>query len=153
MPAWANGAKGMGMFIAILLALAAIIRFSTLTIAAIFIGFFLVIPLGSAIAFDSYRLFISPASSMVVFVSTFALLALVRFRSGEMLERRRDHELTVARDCAMIGLESLAEKRERMLDVLVSYTALLSPLMKRICHCPSIFHGLNQNLRSCNETS
>lgn len=45
------------------------------------------------------------------------------------------------------------EKRERMLDVLMSYTALLSTLMRRICHCPSIFHGLNQNLRSCNETS
>ncbi|MGB3223737.1 MAG: CHASE2 domain-containing protein [Desulforhopalus sp.] len=112
MPDWAEGAKGMGIFIAILLALAGIIRFSTLAIGGVFFGFLLVIPLGSAIAFESYRLFISPASSMVVFVTAFALLALVRFRSEEILEIQRERELTVARDCAMWGLASLAETRD-----------------------------------------
>ncbi len=112
MPAWADGAKGVGIFIAILAALAALFRFSTLTIGGIFFGFFLVIPLGSAIAFDSYRVFISPASSMVVFVTTFAILALIRFRSEEILDLQRERELSVARDCAMVGLASLAETRD-----------------------------------------
>lgn len=111
-PAWANGIKAMLIFIAIVLALAAIVRFSTLVIGGIFFGFLLVIPLGSAIAFDSYQVFVSPASSIVVFVTTFALLALVRFRSEEMLELQRERELTVARDCAMVGLASLAETRD-----------------------------------------
>ena len=112
MPPWANGAKGVVIFIVILLALAAIVRFSTLVIGGIFFGFLLFIPLGSMIAFNSYRVFLSPASSMVVFVTTFALLALVRFRSEEMLDRQRERELTVARDCAMVGLASLAETRD-----------------------------------------
>ncbi len=112
MPPLANVAKGVVIFIAILLALVAIVRFSTLAIGGIFFGFLLFILLGSVIAFDSYRVFISPASSMVVFVTTFALLALVRFRSEEMLDRQRERELTVARDCAMVGLASLAETRD-----------------------------------------
>lgn len=111
-PAWANGAKGMGIFLAILLALATIVRCSTLAIGGIFFGIFLAIPLGSVIAFDSHKLFISPACSMIVFVTTFALLALVRFRSEEMLDMQRERELTVARDCAMVGLASLAETRD-----------------------------------------
>lgn len=112
MPAWANGAKGMGIFITILLALTALIRFSTLSIVGVFFGFLLVIPLGSLIAFDTFRIFISPASSMVMFITAFALLALVRFRSDEILDMQHQRELTAARDCAMVGLASLVETRD-----------------------------------------
>ncbi len=133
-PDWINGVRGVGIISAILMALTALVRFPAVAIGGIFFGFLLIIPLGAAIAFDYYRVFISPASSMLVFVATFALLSLVRFRSEEKREMQRGRELTAARDCAMVGLASLAETRDsetgfhilrtqRYLQILAQYLA------------------------------
>ncbi|MCP3866517.1 MAG: hypothetical protein GY703_00155, partial [Gammaproteobacteria bacterium] len=62
--------------------------------------------------FTSYHIFISPSSAMVVYVTSFALLALVRFRSEEIRAMRRERELAAARDCAIVGWASLAETRD-----------------------------------------
>lgn len=112
-PTWTTGAKGVGAFLAVMLALIMVMRFSTAVVAGgLFIGFLLIIPSGTMALFSIYSVFVSPASTMVVFIISFSLLALVRFRSEEIIDLRRERELAAARDCAMVGLASLAETRD-----------------------------------------
>lgn len=112
-PAWTTGAKGVGVFIAVMLALIMVMRFSTAVVAGgLFIGLLLIIPFGTMAIFRIYSVLLSPASTMVVFIISFSLLALVRFRSEEIIDLRRQRELTAAKDCAMVGLASLAETRD-----------------------------------------
>ena len=49
---------------------------------------------------------------MVVFIISFALLALARFRSEELRVLYRERQLAAARDCAIVGWASLAETRD-----------------------------------------
>ncbi len=112
-PAWTTGAKGVGVFIAVMLALIMVMRFSTAVVAGgLFIGLLFIIPFGTMAIFRIYSVLLSPASTMVVFIISFSLLALVRFRSQEIIDLRRQRELTAAKDCAMVGLASLAETRD-----------------------------------------
>lgn len=112
MPAWSRGARGVGAFLLVLLATAAVVSLSTLGIGAVLIGFFCIIPLGAMVLFNQYQLFIPPGSTMTVHVLSFAVLTLARFRSEEIFAARRERLLTAARDCAMVGLVSLAETRD-----------------------------------------
>ncbi len=112
-PTWATGAKGVGAFLAVMLALIMVMRFSTAVVAGgLFIGLLLIIPSGTMALFRIYSVLLSPASTMIVFIISFSLLALVRFRSEEIIDLRRERELTAAKDCAMVGLASLAETRD-----------------------------------------
>jgi len=134
-PTWTNGARGVGAFLAVMLALIMVMRFSTAAVAGgLFIGLLLIIPSGTMALFSIYRVFISPASTMFVFVISFSLLALVRFRSEEIISLHRERELVAARDCAMVGLASLAETRDsetgghilrtqRYIEILAQYLA------------------------------
>lgn len=134
-PTWTTGAKGVGAFLAVMLALIMVMRFSTAVVAGgLFIGLLLIIPSGTMALFSIYSVFISPASTMVVFIISFSLLALVRFRSEEIISLRRERELAAARDCAMVGLASLAETRDsetgghilrtqRYIEILAQYLA------------------------------
>ncbi len=111
-PAWTTGAQGVVAFFVVLLALTVVLRLSTWAAGVMLFGFLLLIPMGAMSLFDHYRIFLSPASAMVVYVTSFALLALVRFRSEELRAMRRELELAAARDCAIVGWASLAETRD-----------------------------------------
>lgn len=112
MPAWTTGAKGVMAFLAVTIALIVVRYFSTLVAGSILFGVLLIMSMGSMTIFNTYNVFIPPASSMVVYILSFTLLALVRFRSEENVAIRREKELAAARDCAMVGLASLAETRD-----------------------------------------
>ncbi len=111
-PAWTTGAQGIGAFLVVLLALTVVLRFSTWAAGVMLFGFLFIIPMGAMTLFELYHIFISPASAMVVYVTAFALLALVRFRSEELRAMHRERELAAARDCAIVGWASLAETRD-----------------------------------------
>ncbi len=111
-PAWTRGARGVGAFLLVLLATAAVVGLPTHGIGVVLGGFFVIIPLGAMALFNRFHLFIPPGSTMTVHVLSFAVLALARFRSEEIFGARRERLLTAARDCAMIGLVSLAETRD-----------------------------------------
>ena len=112
LPAWTLDARGVGVFLLVLLATAAVIGLSTLGIDAVLCGFFFIIPLGAIVLFNRFHLFIPPGSTMAVHVLSFAVLTLARFSSEEIFGARRERQLIAARDCAMVGLVSLAETRD-----------------------------------------
>ena len=112
LPAWTLGARGVGAFLLVVMATAAVLYLPALDIGAVLCGFFIIIFLGAIVLFNRFHLFIPPGSTMTVYVLSFAVLALARFRSEEILGIRRERQLTAARDCAMVGLVSLAETRD-----------------------------------------
>ncbi len=111
-PAWIRGAKGAGAFLLVMLATAAVVGLSTFGIGAFLCGFLFIIPLGAILLLNRFHLFIPPGSTMTVHVLSFAVLTLARFRSEEIFAARRERLLTAARDCALVGLVSLAETRD-----------------------------------------
>ena len=111
-PAWTNGMQGVGALLAVLLALTIVLRFSTWVTGLTLLGFLFIVPLGSTTLLASYQVFISPVPTMVVFIISFALLALTRFRSEELRVLYRERQLAAARDCAIVGWASLAETRD-----------------------------------------
>jgi adenylate cyclase len=111
-PAWTNGMQGVGALLAVLLALTIVLRFSTWFTGLTLFGFLCIVPLSSAALLESSQMFISPVPTMVVFIVSFALLALTRFRSEELLVLYRERQLTAAKDCAIVGWAALAETRD-----------------------------------------
>ena len=111
-PTWNTGVQGVGALVAALLALTVVLRFSTWATGLTFFCFLLIIPASSTIFLERYQVFISPVPTMVVFFISFTLLALVRFRSEELLVLNRERQLAAARDCAIVGWASLAETRD-----------------------------------------
>lgn len=111
-PTWNTGVQGVGALVAALLALTIVLRFSTWATGLTFFCFLLVIPASSTIFLERYQVFISPVPTVVVFFISFALLALVRFRSEELRVLHRECQLAAARDCAIVGWASLAETRD-----------------------------------------
>lgn len=111
-PAWAAGAQGVGALLTVLFSLTIVLWFSTWATALILFSFLLIVPLISVTLLESYQVFISPVPTMVIFIISFALLALTRFRSEELRVLYRERQLAAARDCAIIGLASLAETRD-----------------------------------------
>ena len=111
-PAWTTGVQGIGALLAVLIALTIVLRFSTWVTGLTLLGFLFIVPLSAITLFDSYHVFISPVPTMVVFIISFALLALVRFRSEEVRVLYRERQLAAARDCAIVGWASLAETRD-----------------------------------------
>lgn len=112
MPAWTLGVRAVATFLAVLAALFFVTRCSTLVGGGAMILLLFLIPAAALLVFSRYDIFISPASSMVAYVISFSLLALARFRTEELLEKRRKRELAAAQDCALVGLASLAETRD-----------------------------------------
>lgn len=111
-PTWNTGVQGVGAFFAVLLALTMVLRFSTWATGLTLVVFFLLIPLSSKAIFDSFQVFISPVPTLVIFILSFVLLALTRFRSEELRVLHRERQLAAARDCAIVGWASLAETRD-----------------------------------------
>ncbi len=111
-PAWTTGVQGIGALLAVLIALTIVLRFSTWGTGLTLFGFLFIVPLGATTLFDSYQVFISPVPTMAVFIISFALLALARFRSEEVRVLNRERQLAAARDCAIVGWASLAETRD-----------------------------------------
>jgi adenylate cyclase len=111
-PTWNTGVQGVGAFLAVLLALTIVLRFSTWVTGLTLIGFLFIVPLGSTTLLVNNQVFISPVPTMVVFIISFALLALTRFRSEELRVLYRERQLAAARDCAIVGWASLAETRD-----------------------------------------
>jgi len=111
-PSWNTGVQGVGALIAALLALTIVLRFSTWATGLTLFCFLLIIPVSSTTLLASYQVFISPVPSMVVFIISFTLLALTRFRSEELRVLYRERQLAAARDCAIVGWASLAETRD-----------------------------------------
>lgn len=111
-PSWGLGAQGVGLFLTILLALVVVVRFPAWAAGGVFIGILFIMPFGSIILFKSRQIFISPISSMVLYVVSFSLLALIRFRSEEIRTVRYERQLVAAQDSAIVGLASLVETRD-----------------------------------------
>jgi len=111
-PTWNSGVQGVGAFLAVLLALTIVLRFSTWATGLTLLVFFLLVPLSSKALFDSFQVFISPVPTLVIFILSFVLLALTRFRSEELRVLHRERQLAAARDCAIVGWASLAETRD-----------------------------------------
>ncbi|KJR97766.1 MAG: hypothetical protein VR65_22275 [Desulfobulbaceae bacterium BRH_c16a] len=111
-PAWTSGAQGIGVLLSVLLSLTIVLWFSTWATALTLLGFLFIVPLSSAMLLKSHHVFISPVSTMAVCILSFALLAITRFRSEELRVLHRERQLAAARDCAIVGLASLAETRD-----------------------------------------
>ena len=111
-PAWTIGVQGVGALLAFLLALTIVLRFSTWATGLTLFGFLFIVPMSSATLFESNQVFISPVQTMLVFITSFVLLALTRFRSEELRVLHRERQLAAARDCAIVGWASLAETRD-----------------------------------------
>ena len=75
-------------------------------------GFLFIVPVSSETLLRYLHVFISPVPTMVIFIISFALLALMRFRSEELRVLYRERQLAAARDCAILGLAALAETRD-----------------------------------------
>ena len=112
LPSWTTGVQGVAAFFAVLLALTIVLRFSTWTTGLTLIGVLFIVPFSSSILLQSHHVFISPVSTMAVFIISFALLALTRFRSEELRVLHRERQLAAARDCAIVGWAALAETRD-----------------------------------------
>lgn len=111
-PAWTVGVQGGGAFFAVLLAMTIVLRCSTWATGLTLCGFLFIVPFGSETLFKNQHMFISPAPTMGVFILSFALLALTRFRSEELRVLNRERQLAAAKDCAIMGWASLAETRD-----------------------------------------
>jgi adenylate cyclase len=111
-PAWTTGVQGIGALFAVLLSLAIVLWFSTWATGLTLFGYLLIVPLSSAALLERYHVFVSPIPTMAVFIISFALLALTRFRSEELRVLHRERQLAAARDCAILGLATLAETRD-----------------------------------------
>jgi adenylate cyclase len=111
-PAWTTGVQGVGAFISVLLALTIVLRFSPWLTGLTLFGYFLIVPVSSTSLLERYQVFISPVPTLVVFIISFALLALVRFRSEELRVLNRERQLAAAIDCAIAGWASLVETRD-----------------------------------------
>ena len=111
-PTWNTGVQGVGAFVAALLALTVVLRFSTWATGLTLFCFLLIIPASSTFFLERYQVFLSPVPTMVVFFISFTLLALVRFRSEELRVLHRECQLAAARDCEIVGWASLAETRD-----------------------------------------
>lgn len=112
MPAWTLSLRALFTLLVVLGAFFIVTRFSTLVGGGVLILLLLLIPAAAMLIFIRYDIFLSPASTMVAYVLSFSLFALIRFRVEELHERRRERELAAAQDCALAGLASLAETRD-----------------------------------------
>ncbi|WP_028578907.1 CHASE2 domain-containing protein [Desulfogranum japonicum] len=111
-PGWIKSAQALFAFLAVISAVIVGLRFSTLGAASILPIGFITIPLCSFLLFVFVHVFVAPTTVLIIFVSTFILVALVRFRSEELAEQRRERDLIAARDCAIVALASLTETRD-----------------------------------------
>lgn len=111
-PGWSVVLQGVGLFFIILIALMAELRLSAWSAGAIFLGLLAVLPLLAFLLFSTTQIFISPTSSLALFVVSFALLALIRFRSEEIRTMHYERQLAAAQEMAIVGLASIVETRD-----------------------------------------
>ena len=89
-----------------------VLHFSTWATGLTLFGFIGFVLVSSATLLASRQVFISPVPTTVVFILSFTILALTRFRSEELRVLYRERQLAAARDCAIVGWASLAETRD-----------------------------------------
>lgn len=111
-PAWTTGVQAMGALLAVLLTMTMVLYFSTWATGLTLFGFIGMVLFSSVTLLASCQVFISPVPTTVVFIISFALLALTRFRSEELRIFYGERQLAAARDCAIVGWASLAETRD-----------------------------------------
>lgn len=111
-PHWSLGAQGTILFLMSLFTLIAVLRFSAWGAGLVFICFLLIVPVGSGILFSYKQVFLSPASTTAMYIMSFALMALIRFRTEEIRKIRQGRQLIAAQDSALVGLASLVETRD-----------------------------------------
>ena len=68
--------------------------------------------LGACWLFVMHGLFLSPLSALFSIWGNFTILGSIRFRGEEKASLQQEKELSVAQDCAIVGLVSVAETRD-----------------------------------------
>lgn len=111
-PVWSAGLQSICLFFVILISLAVEFRFSAWIAGIFFVGFLAICPLMSFGLFYTTQVFISPASPVVLYVISFAILVLMRFRTEEIRTRHYERQLVAAQDMAIVGLASIVETRD-----------------------------------------
>lgn len=111
-PGWSVGLQGLVLFLVILIALTGELRFSALAAGFLFFGLLVFFPILSYLLFYTTRVFVSPTSPLVLYVISFASLALMRFRREEIQTMHFERQLVAAQDMAIVGLASIVETRD-----------------------------------------
>ena len=128
----------LGMVMTVLLS-----RYSLTVCALTGAGGLLGLWYGAQWLLNVHGLYLSPVTPMAALGASFVILGVVRFRREENEARQKSLELTVAQDCAILGLVSVAETRDpetgghivrtqHYVRVLAMQLAKKTPIQKRV---------------------
>lgn len=112
-PSWTPGAQFLLVLISCLLTALMLSRFPLAVGALVCAAALAGLCLGSAWLFTRHGIFLSPVSPLLSLSTSFMLLGVIRFRGEEKAAIQRTRDLSAAQDCAIVGLVSVAETRDR----------------------------------------
>lgn len=111
-PSWTPGAQLVLVALSCAAMTLLLSRLSLALCAAACFGGVTLLCLGAEWLFTRYGLFLSPVSPLLSLLGSFVVLGVIRFRGEEKAAIRKTRELSVAQDCAIFGLVSVAETRD-----------------------------------------